>query len=386
MDFKLNEEQLALDETVAALFAKPYGNSEDRRRATASEPGFSRAVWQQLAELGALALPFPEELGGVDAGPMEVAIIAEQIGRVLAPEPYTEVVVRAGELVREAGTPEQKQELIGGIAGGELIAIVAAREPGRRWQAAAETLVAVEDGGQWRLTGVKDPVPHAGAADLLIASARTPAGTGLFLVAPDTAGVQIDAYRTHDSGRAATVRLDGVVAIPLGDAGRDAVELIERVEDRTRLAYAHEALGAMEFALTASCEYLKTRKQFGVTLNTFQALTHRAAEMYVALELARSTVLWASIVRQAEHEGDLDTDVSTAAAQAWVQVARASRLIGPEAIQLHGGIGMTAEYSVGHYSSRLIALEQLVGDASTHFGRLAPRLAASGTFEPAGEA
>jgi alkylation response protein AidB-like acyl-CoA dehydrogenase len=381
MDFTLSEEQHALRDAVRGLLGKHYASIGARRAATASDPGFDEQVWAELAALGALALPFAEELGGVGAGPVEVGVVAEEIGRVLAPEPYVEAVVLAGGLVAEVGTPEQKAELIGGLVSGESLLAFAGNEPGRRYAADAVAVTATRAGDEWRLTGTKEPVIQGARADVLIVSAAIDGGTGLFLVARDAEGVSRTGYRTHDGGRAARLEFTDAVAVPLGEAGVDQLAAIEDALDRARIASAHEALGASEFALATTVGYLKTRKQFGVTLNTFQALTHRAADMLIELELMRSTISWASI---AQEDGGSEHDLATLASQTWLQTGRAVRLIGQEAIQLHGGIGMTAEYSVGHYTSRLTALAHLAGDRAFHRGRLTERLGTHESFDPMG--
>jgi alkylation response protein AidB-like acyl-CoA dehydrogenase len=229
---------------------------------------------------------------------------------------------------------------------------------------------------------VKEPVPYGARADLLVVSAALPAGpltgpggpaTGLFLVDPSGDGVSREGYATHDGSRAARVALRSAAATPLGEPGGDASVAIAAVLDRTRIAACHQAVGAMSFALSATTSYLTSRKQFGVTLNKFQALAFRAADMYVSLELARSLTLWATLVLQAADDGD-DVDVADAAARASLQVSRAGRHIGQEAIQLHGGIGMTAEYAVGHYTSHLTALEHWLGDGRHHLAALSARV------------
>ena len=281
------------------------------------------------------------------AGPVEVGLVCEEIGASLAPEPFLSTVVLAGGLVAAAGTTEQRARVLGALAEGSLLPAFAHLEPGSRWADTATGVTAQQDGDAWRLTGVKEPVLHGARADLLVVSAALPdGGTGLFLVEGDDPGTTRDGYATHDGGRAARVAFDGATAVPLGEAGTDRSATIGRALDATRIAACHQALGAMSAALTSTTAYLTSRKQFGVTLNKFQALTFRAADMYVSLEMARSLTLWAGLVLL---EGS-DAQVAEAAARASLQVSRSGRHIGQEAIQLHGGIGMTAEYSVGHYT------------------------------------
>jgi alkylation response protein AidB-like acyl-CoA dehydrogenase len=377
VNFDYDSEQNDLREAVRGLLARAYSDSEQRRSVVKADPGFDEKTWSRLAEMGLLGLPFSEDDGGMGAGPIEVAIVAEEIGRVLAPEPFIETVVLAGGLVAAVGTAEQRGELLGGISEGTTIAVFAHAEPGTRWTATAEAVTATRSGDGWTLSGVKEPVPSGPRADVLVVSAVVEGGTGLFLVRGDAEGLTRTGYRTHDGTRAANVRFDGTPAQQLGTGG-DATAAIERALAEARIAYGHEAIGAMDTALRSTAEYLKTRKQFGVTLNKFQALTFRAADMYVSLELARSLALWASMVQEA------GGDVVSAADRARLQVSRAGRHIGKEAIQLHGGIGVTAEYSVGHYTSRLTAIDHLLGDGDWAAGRLAENVAGYETVDPLG--
>ena len=381
MNFDYDSEQNDLREAVRGLLARAYSDSEQRRSVVAAEPGFDEKTWARLAEMGLLGLPFAEDDGGMGAGPVEVAIVAEEIGRVLAPEPFIETVVLAGGLVAALGSAEQRGEILGGIAEGTTIAAFAHAEPRTRWSPNAEGVTATRSGDGWALTGVKEPVPAGARADVLVVSAAIDGGTGLFLVRGDADGLTCAGYRNHDGTRSANVRFENTPADQLGDsapAHPDATAQIERSQAEARIAYGHEAIGAMDTALRTTAEYLKTRKQFGVTLNKFQSLTFRAADMYVSLELARSMALWASMVQEA------GGDVVTAADRARLQVSRASRHIGKEAIQLHGGIGVTAEYSVGHYTSRLSAIDHLLGDGDWAAARLAEKVASYETVDPLG--
>jgi alkylation response protein AidB-like acyl-CoA dehydrogenase len=377
VNFDYDSEQNDLREAVRGLLARSYADSEQRRAVVRNDPGFDEKTWSRLAEMGLLGLPFAEEDGGMGAGPVEVAIVAEEIGRVLAPEPFIETVVLAGGLVAAVGTPEQKAEILGAISEGTTVAVFAHAEPGTRWSPTAQGVTATQSGDGWTLTGVKEPVPSGARADILVVSAVVEGGTGLFLVHGAASGLTRTGYRTHDGTRAANIRFEGTPAVALGTGG-DETAAIERALAEARIAYGHEAIGAMDTALRTTAEYLKTRKQFGVPLNKFQALTFRAADMYVSLELARSVALWASMVQEA------GGDVVSAADRARLQVSRAGRHIGKEAIQLHGGIGVTAEYSVGHYTSRLTAIDHLLGDGDFAADRLAANVASYETVDPLG--
>ena len=365
MDFTYDEEQQALREAVRGLVGKSYSDFESRRRTVAEEPGFDEKLWTRLAEMGVLGLPFDEAYGGMGAGPVEVGIVAQELGRVIAPEPFLTSVVLAGGVVALAGAEAQKASILEGVGSGETVLAFAHAEPGTRWTATASAVTATVSGDDWTLSGTKEPVPHGARADRLVVSALLQSGeTGLFLVEGDAPGLTRSGYATFDGGRAARIALDGTPAVPLGSG--DATAHIARALDAARIAACAEAVGAMEVALTATSEYLKSRKQFGVPLSTFQALTFRASDLYVSLELARSVTLWATMVLASGS----DEDVAEAAARAGLQVSRAGRHIGQEAIQLHGGIAMTAEYSVGSYTAHLTALDHLLGDGHHHLATL----------------
>ena len=378
MDFTYDSEQSDLREAVRGLLQRAYSDPERRRQVVGADPGFDEKTWAQLAEMGVLGLPFAEEHGGMGAGPVEVGIVAEEMGRVLAPEPFVDSVVLAGGLVAAVGTDAQRTAVLGPLSEGASVLAFAHAEPAARWSPAAAAVTATRDGDGWALTGVKEPVPNGARADVLVVSALVDGATALFLVPGGAAGLTRTGYRTHDGGRAANVTLDGTPAELLGEGTADRSADVERAQALARIAYANEAVGAMDTALRTTSEYLKTRKQFGVTLNRFQALTFRAADMYVSLELARSTALWASMV------ADAGGDVVVAGDRARLQTSRAGRHVGKEAIQLHGGIGVTAEYSVGHYTSRLTAIDHLLGDGDWAADRLAASVDAYPTVDPLG--
>ena len=377
MDFNYDDEQNALREAVSDLLERSYGGDQ-RRAVVAKDPGFDETTWSRLAEMGVLGLPFAEEVGGSGAGPIEVAIVAEEIGKALAPEPFVEAVVLAGGLIDAVGTDDQRRELLAGLSEGTLVPALAHLEPASRWSPAAQSVRATTEGESWRLTGVKEPVLNGARADVLVVSAEVGGATQLFVVRGDAAGLSRTGYRTHDGGRAARVEFAGTPAEPLGEGGADQAGAIEQAFARARIAYGAEAVGAMDTALRMTTDYLKTRKQFGVTLNKFQALNFRAADMYVSLELARSMALWAAMVLDAGGNAVLAAD------RARLQTSRAGRHIGQEAIQLHGGIGMTAEYKVGHYTSRLTAIDHLLGDGDWALDRLAAVIGEHETVDPLG--
>ena len=379
MDFSYDDEQKALREAVRGLVGKTYADHDHRREVTRQEPGFDERLWARMAEMGLLGLPFAEDDGGVGAGPVEIGIVCQELGAVAAPEPYLGAVVVAGRLVAACGTADQRAQVVSPLAAGEGVPTLAHAEPGRRWTAEAASVTAVQDGDGWALTGTKEPVPHAACADVLVVSALLPAGgTGLFLV--DPAAATVTGYPAYDGSRAGRVDLDASPATPLGEPGRDLTASVATVLDLARVMAANQALGAMRTALRSTTGYLKSRKQFGVTLNTFQDLTFRAADMYVALELTQSVVDWATMVVAT---GDADA-LADAAARCGLQTSRASRHVGQEAIQLHGGIAMTAEYAVGSLVAQLTALDHLLGDGGHHLGRLAARIDDHGMLDPLG--
>jgi alkylation response protein AidB-like acyl-CoA dehydrogenase len=358
MDFELDTEQQALRDAVRDLLTSLYGSIDGRRRATADDPGWDEELWKRLAEMGVLGLPFGEADGGMGAGPVEVALVAEEFGRCLAPEPFVEAVVLAGGLVAEAGDADQRARVLGGISDGSVLPAFAHLEAGGGWEQLTGAVVARKEGDRWVLDGLKEPVLNGARADVLVVSALVDGHVALFLVDADAAGLDRTGYATYDGGRAARVTFTSTPATPLGDPHADAMPCLRRVFAQAQVAYCHESVGAMDAALAMTTEYLKTRKQFGVPLKSFQDLSFRAADMYVSLELARSVALWATLVLADGGDG------GDAAARAKLQAGVAGRHVGKEAIQLHGGIGMTAEYAVGHYTARLTVIDHLLGDGN----------------------
>ncbi|WP_431952450.1 acyl-CoA dehydrogenase family protein [Nocardia lijiangensis] len=359
MEFELTDEQVMLRDTVRDVLARSY-DPESRLKVTDSELGWSRDVWRQLAELGVLGLGFAEEDGGVGAGPVETMVVLEEIGRRLAPEPLLDAVLVPGALIGLVGSAEQRQRILPEVAAGEKLLAFAHAEPGVRWPSADLATSAAAEGDGYLLTGVKNPVAHGDCADELVVSAVLPGGgIGLFLVAADGAGVSRTAFRTVDGLRGAQIGFDKAPAELLGDT-LDATEAVQIALGHAHAGLCAESIGAMEEALRLTTEYLKTRKQFGVTLSKFQTLTQRAANMYVSLELARSMSLYATASLA---DGANDPVV---ASRARLQVGRAARHVGQEAVQMHGGIGVTAEYPVGHYVARLTAIGRTLGGDLDH--------------------
>jgi alkylation response protein AidB-like acyl-CoA dehydrogenase len=353
MDFQLSEEQTLLRDTTRDLLSRSY-DAESRIKAVESDLGWSREVWTQLAETGILGLGFDPD----EAGQIEVITVLTEVGRRLAPEPIVHAALGPGAIIAEVGNDAQK-ELLGEVAEGQRLLAFAHLEPGARGTSSdTVATTAVQQGDSWVLSGHKNPVLAGDSADTLIVSATLPdGGVGLFLVDGDA--VSRHPYRTFDGQRGAQIDLDNTPGEPLGDAV-DASAAISNGIVRIQSALAAEAVGAMEEALRLTTDYLKQRKQFGVTLNTFQTLTQRSADMYVSLELARSMNLYAGL---SVADGNYDPVI---AARAKLQIGRSGRHIAQEAIQLHGGIGMTNEYPVGHYAARLTAIDHTLGSSLDH--------------------
>ena len=344
MDFQLSDEQVLLRDTTRDLLSRSY-DPESRNKVVGSELGWNRDVWSQLADTGILGLGFDPD----EAGQIEVMVVLTEVGRRLAPEPVVHAALGPGAIIAENGSDRQKQ-LLDGVASGEKLLAFAHLEP-----SGSDATTAVQQGDSWQLSGRKNPVLAGDSADTLVVSAKLPdGGIGLFLV--DGEAVNRQPYRTFDGQRGAQIDLERTPAEPLGDAV-DASAAIRNGLVRIQSALCAEAVGAMEEALRLTTDYLKTRKQFGATLNKFQTLTQRAADMYVSLELARSMNFYAAM---SIADGNLDPVV---AARAKLQIGRSGRHIAQESIQLHGGIGMTAEYPVGHYAARLTAIDHTLGSS-----------------------
>jgi pimeloyl-CoA dehydrogenase small subunit len=374
MDFSFTDEQRLLKESVERLLTDRYGFAA-RQGFMDERTGWSRTLWRSYAELGLLGLPFEENHGGVGGGPVETMIVMEAFGRALALEPFFATVVLAGGLLRLGAAEAMRAALIPKIARGELLLAFAHAERQSRYDLADIAAAARRAGDDYILDGAKSLVIHGDCADKLIVSARLAGarrdrdGLGLFVVDADAAGVSRRAYPTVDGLRAAELTFSNVrigADQIVGEPGK-AFPLIARAVDAAIAALAAEAVGAMAAVHEMTVEYVKTRKQFGVPIGTFQVLQHRAAEMLIALEQARSMAFYATMMAD---EPD-PTERQRAIAAAKVQIGRSGRLVGQQAIQLHGGIGMTMEYKVGHYFKRLTAIDALFGDADHHLAKLA---------------
>jgi pimeloyl-CoA dehydrogenase small subunit len=374
MDFDLTDEQRLLKESVDRLVADRY-DFESRRRYREEPDGFSRPLWGQYAELGILGLPFAEEHGGFGGGAVETMIVMEAFGRALALEPYLATVILGGGFLRHGGSEAQKSELIPPIAAGELTLAFAHTERQSRYDLFDVATAAKRDGAGFVLEGDKGVVIHGDSAQKLVVTARTAGGRrdrdgiGVFLVDANAPGLSRRGYPTQNGQRAAEISLASVRLGPeavIGDP-EDGLPLVERVVDEAIAALCAEAVGCMGEMHRLTIEYLKTRKQFGVPIGSFQALQHRGADMFVALEQARSMAMFATMMAQEDDASER----RKAVAAAKVQIGRSGKFIGQQAIQLHGGVGMTMEFAVGHYFKRATMIDTMFGDADHHLAQVA---------------
>jgi len=349
MNFDLTDEQELLRDTAREVFSRTY-DIETRNKAVDSELGWSREVWRQLAEIGILGLGFEPE----ESGQIEIIVVMTELGRRLAPEPVAAAALIPGGLIAELGSDEQRAQL-DEVAAGERLLALAHAEKGLRGLDELSTR-ATKNGDSWTITGRKNPVLAGDSADALVVTASLPdGGVGVFLVDADATTRR--SYRTFDGQRGAEIDFADTPAQPLGDGG-DASERVHATLIRYSSALCAEAVGAMDESLRLTTEYLNARKQFGVPLKTFQTLTQRAADMYVSLELARSMNYYAAMCIT---DGRLDPVV---AARSKLQIGRSGKHIAQESIQMHGGIGVTAEYPVAHYAARLTAIDQTLGSTT----------------------
>jgi pimeloyl-CoA dehydrogenase small subunit len=377
MDFELSAEQELLRDNVARLMKDRYG-FEARKTYQNGPHGWSDALWRDYAEMGLLGAPFAEADGGFGGGAVEIMIVMEQFGKALALEPYLQTVVLCGALLKHGASDKQRAELIGAIAAGDLRLSFAHMEKQSGFDLNDVALSAVKDGGGgFVLNGEKTLVGQGDSADRLIVSGRVKGdrrdrdGVGLFLVDANTSGVTRRGYPTQDGQRAAEIAFADVRVAPHDVLGPPdgALPVIERAVDETIAALSAEAVGAMSEALTMTVDYLKTRKQFGVAIGSFQALQHRAADMTVALEQARSMMYLATMMANEENAAERAKTMSAVKAQ----IGRSARFIGQQAVQMHGGIAMTYEYKGGHLFKRLTMIDTVYGDSDVHVRRLADR-------------
>ncbi len=375
MDFDYSDEQQQLADSVRKYLANEY-DFEARKKVIASPTGVSDAAWSTFAEMGLTAIPFAEADGGFGGGAVDLMAAMEAFGDALVVEPLLDAIGLAGRLVARAGSAAQRAAVLPALIDGSRKLTFAYLERGRRYDLDPLSVRAEKTGSGWTLDGEKLVVIGAPLAGAFVVSARTAAGASLFLVDRAASGVTVRGYRTVDGQRAGDVSLAkvtlGADALLGGDGA--ALPLIEEAVDFATALACADALGAMQYANDATLEYLKTRKQFGITIGTFQALQHRMVDMFIACEQARSMAVLAAC------RVDAAAKVATAGAAderkravsaAMVRVADAARLISQESIQLHGGMGMTEEMKVSHTFRRLTVLAQRFGDADHHLERYA---------------
>jgi alkylation response protein AidB-like acyl-CoA dehydrogenase len=359
MNFDYNEEQQLLADSVRRYLAKSY-DFEARRKIVAGQ-GWSAEAWAQFAQMGLTGLPVSAEHGGFGGGAVDLMGVMEAFGEALVVEPYLPLIL-AARLIDRGASPAQKQALLPGVVEGRTKLVLAHNEKGARFALDAVRATARRNDGRWSIDGEKSAVVGAPSADRLVVSARRDGAIGLFLV--DVGSVDLQAYRTMDERLAADVVLRGAQAEPIDG---DLASLEDATDFGAALVCA-EAVGAMKFACDTTLEYLKTRKQFGVPIGTFQALQHRMVDMFISLEQARSMACLAcSRVDSGADSGGAPRAVSAAK----IKIADAARHVSQEAVQLHGGMGMSEELKVSHAFRRLTVLAREFGDADHHLARFA---------------
>jgi alkylation response protein AidB-like acyl-CoA dehydrogenase len=370
MDIQFTEEQELLRSSVQRLLRDRY-DFEARRKIVASEEGYSRKQWETFAELGLLAAPFSEEVGGLGGGPLSTMIIMHEFGRHLVVEPFVETVVLAGGLLEHTGSEEQKKGLVPDIIAGTKIWALAWTEKGSRFDLANVVTTARREGKDYLLNGEKTAVIGAPWADYLIISARTSGdrhdrgGVSLFVVDRRGADLDLQSFKTIDGRRAAEISLRGVRGELLGREG-EGVAALEACRDRAIGALCAEAVGAMGELNSATLEYAKTQKQFGTTIGSFQVLQHRMVDMFIAHQEALSLMQHLNLSL-----GAGDAGLSRLASGAKSKVGYTGKFIADQAVQLHGGMGMTDELNVGHYFKRISSINIQFGDPAFHVLRFA---------------
>ena len=363
MNFDYNEEQQLLADSVRRFIQKDY-EFEARRKFVASAEGYSEKVWGAFSEMGLTGIPFSPDHGGFGGGAVDLLSVMEAFGEGLVVEPYLATLLGA-QCVARAGSDAQKKALLPGVVEGKLKMAFAFSEKGARYDLTPSAVKAKKAGSSWTLEGEKVVVLGAPSAAKIAVSAQAPAGPSLFLV--DAKSVKLKPYRTLDEMRAADVLLSGTTGELLGAEGQ-AQSVIEAVVDFGTALVCAEAVGVMKFSCDSTLEYLKTRKQFGVPIGTFQALQHRMVDMVVAYEQARSMACLAC----SKVDGAVDAkERARAVSAAKIKIADNARLISQEAIQLHGGMGMSEELKVSHSFRRLTMIAQQFGDADHHLERFA---------------
>ena len=371
MDFEPSDDQRLLLESVTRLLSDNYSFAQ-RKTYLARPEGFSADMWSKFAELGLLGLPFAEDYGGFGGGAQEVMLVMQAFGRVLVLEPFLSTVVLGGTAIRTAGSDAQKKALLPAIAEGALKLAFAHGERQARYDLTDVVTTAKQSGGGWVLDGSKTVVSHGEAADKLIVSARTSGerydedGITLFLVDTAAQGVARRGYATRDETRAADVSLSNATGEVLGEIGK-GLATIETIVEAGIAATAAETVGAMETMNEMTLEYSKTRVQFGQPIGSYQVVQHRLADMFMAQEQGRSMAMLATMSVDNDDAVERRHDFALAK----VGVGQSGRYVSQSAVQMHGGIGMTEEYAVGHYFRRCMVIERLFGDPAYYLQRLA---------------
>lgn len=377
MDFEPSDDQRLLLESVSRMLGDTYSFAQ-RKTYLGTPEGYSPAIWSQFAELGLLGLPFGEEYGGFGGGAQEIMLVMQAFGRVLVLEPYFPTVVLAGTAIKTAGTADQKQALLTAIAEGSLKLAFAHGERQARYDLTDVITTAKRQNGGWVLDGSKTVVSHGEAADKIIVSARTAGerydrdGITLFLVDAGAQGLARRGYASRDETRAADIALSNVAvsdADVLGEVGQ-GLAIIERVIEAGIAATAAETVGAMEAMNEMTLDYSKTRVQFGNPIGTYQVVQHRLADMFMTQETGRSMAMLATMSIDNPDAAQRAHDIALAK----VGVGQAGRYVSQSAVQMHGGIGMTEEYAVGHYFRRCMVIERLFGDPAYWLQRLADEI------------
>jgi alkylation response protein AidB-like acyl-CoA dehydrogenase len=364
MNFDYNEEQQLLADSVRRFLAKDY-TFEARRKIVSSKEGWSSSVWATLAEMGLTGLPFSPDYGGFGGGAVDLMGVMEAAGDAMLVEPYLATIGLGAQFVARAGSDAQKKAILPAVVEGKLKMAFAHTEKGSRYNLSKVGAQAKKAGSGWEITGEKFVVLGAPAADMFVVSANTDKGLSVFLVKKES--VKVKAYVTLDEQRAGDVSFSKAPGELVGTEG-GALPVIEEVVDFATALICAEAVGAMKFACDTTLEYLKTRKQFGVPIGTFQALQHRMVDMYVSYEQAKSMACLAA----SKADGAVDAkDRARSISAAKIKIADNCRHISQEAIQLHGGMGMTEEMKVSHSFRRLTMIAQQFGDAEHHLARFA---------------
>ena len=363
MDFDFSDDQQQLRDAVARWVEKGY--TFERRQAIETAGGFSREAWDELAELGLGGLYIPEDEGGLGMGPVEGMVVMEELGRGIVLEPLAQSLI-AGAVLGGHADEDTKDNWLPRIAGGQALVVLAWQERKARYRLDVCEAKAVKAGDKWHLSGTKSLVPAGDQADAYIVPAQLDGKIALFLVERAADGVASRGYGTQDGSRAAEVVFDKAAAVLVA---KDGLPTLEHAADIGIAAACAEAVGVMDKTLAITVEYMNTRKQFGVTIATFQALRHRVADMKMQLELARSMSYYASLKLNAPA-----AERRQAVARAKYQLGVSMRFVGQQAVQLHGGIGVTDEYIVSHYFRKLTQLEIVFGDTLHHLGEVSGRM------------